>query len=483
MFSRNKKPTGRGEGKGMVWQDTGLGTASEVRNVFGPRPFAAHISTVGYDYDFHRGVDAPGDLDDPSYSPINGSVSRLHFTHFGWQSQAQYNKWTFEDTYFSAEFNLISSSLALTGSRAGSQSFPDVDYFYNTAGRIIHSGSDDWIVELKLLNTISITGALGFGVFDTDNNEFVTLEYDGSVFTVSGADADGALFADGTTLSQSAQTWLRIEYSQSIDQVSWKYGTDGDTFSTITSSIGTNFTTEAIPYFKPIIYWRSKDTDATAQKVEIENFNWIDDQTIGRFGNWIQITDSDKRVMLMHFRDIDVDIGDIVSAGQPIGLTGKTGFDTRSGRINSAHVHLEIIEDNEYSYANTDPVNPLKAGYLPRADVGNNITVTRVFENDPDGVHSFKLAVTCSRADQDFDLNEISLTGTSATRSINFDTRDGLNSDNDIPKNNGVYIVPEDFNGDSASYIVSVYFNTASVGTSFSSAYVKDASGLTLWSE
>jgi hypothetical protein len=459
MFSRNKKPTGRGEGQGMVWQDTGLGTASEVRDVFGPRPFAAHIPTVGYDYDFHRGVDAPGDLDDPSYSPINGSISRLHFTHFGWQSQVQYNRWTFEDTYSSAEFNLISSSLALTGSRVGSQAFPDVDYFYNTTDRIIHSGSDDWTIELKLLNAISITGALGFGAFDTDNNEFVTLEYDGSVFTVSGSDADGALFADGTTLSQSAQTWLRIEYSQS------------------------NFTTEAVPYMKPIIYWRSKDTDATAQEIVIENFNWIDDQTIGRFGNWIQITDSDKRVMLMHFRDLDVNIGDIVTAGQPIGLTGKTGFDTRSGRINSAHVHVEIIEDNEYSYANTDPVNPLKAGYLPRTDVSNNVTVTRIFEDDPDGVHSFKLAVTCSRADQDFDLNEISLTGTSATRSINFDTRAGLNSDNDIPKNNGVYIVPEDFNGDSTSYIVSVFFNTASVGTSFSSAYVKDANGVTLWNE
>lgn len=62
-------------------------------------------------------------------------------------------------------------------------------------------------------------------------------------------------------------------------------------------------------------------------------------------------------------------------------------------------------------------------------------------------------------------------------------TRAGLNADNDIPKEAGVYIVPVAFDYSSTEYEVSFYFNKATVGNTFISANIKDTEGTTLWSE
>ena len=84
-------------------------------------------------------------------------------------------------------------------------------------------------------------------------------------------------------------------------------------------------------------------------------------------------------------------------------------------------------------------------------------------------------------------LNEISLTGNLATRTINFNTRAGLAADNDIPVSGVVlavvYIVPEPFDASSPEYVVNLYFNKTAVGTTFVSAYVKDIAGTILWAE
>ena len=62
--------------------------------------------------------------------------------------------------------------------------------------------------------------------------------------------------------------------------------------------------------------------------------------------------------------------------------------------------------------------------------------------NDPNRVSSTLFKLVISRADQNFDLNEISMTGTTTTGTINFNTRAGLDTDADLPVNGGVYYVP-----------------------------------------
>jgi hypothetical protein len=119
---------------------------------------------------------------------------------------------------------------------------------------------------------------------------------------------------------------------------------------------------------------------------------------------------------------------------------------------------------------------------MPRANVSNNVSVVSSTANDPDAVSCNKLAITVTRADQDFDFNEISMTGNLATRTVNFNSRAGLNANVDIPKESGVYIVPGAFNAESASYTFDVYFSRAVVGTTVVSAYIKDCNGVTLWS-
>jgi len=214
----------------------------------------------------------------------------------------------------------------------------------------------------------------------------------------------------------------------------------------------------------------------------VYKFNLADENiSVGRFGNWMQISAPDRKIVLGHMRKVPAALGTFVSAGQIVGYSGETGFDAASGRIQTEHLHLELALTNAYEYSRAESVNPLRAGYLPRTNVSNNVAVVRTSGNDPDAVDSHILTITVTRADQDFDLNSITLTGNTTSRTINFDTRSGLHpTDVDTPKHSGVYLVPSAFNAASATYVLTVYFNKTTVGATFVSYSVLDSAGTTV---
>ena len=113
--------------------------------------------------------------------------------------------------------------------------------------------------------------------------------------------------------------------------------------------------------------------------------------------------------------------------------------------------------------------------------VGQVVTVT-VAANDPDAVDSHRLTITVTRADQDFDMNSITMVGNTTSRTINFNTRAGLNADEDIPKQSGMYMVPASFDENSATFVLVVYANKSVVGSTWVSGSILDTAGTTLWS-
>jgi hypothetical protein len=487
MFSRGGRP--QSKSSGVVWPDTGNGTPTTVKDVFGARPFSAHIATVGYDYDFHVGVDVDLESGETMYAPVGGSVIRLHRTHYGWESAAQLTYWTEDDDSSGAGATwarVAPSTLRITGTRGGAKTFPNVAKYKHSTERCFVtevSSLDDWEVRVKLASTTAITGKFGFCLHNEDASQYVGMEWDGTNATAVGARSGGALTSHGTNRAVTTEPWLRVQYVAATDTISWDVSSDAVTWSNVASQTTQTFTDGTRPKWIPLLYWRSTDTNAATATVDVDYFGWFDGNGIGRFGNWFQIGRDGDKFCMMHFQDLNVNLGDTVQAGQVVGTAGLTGFDTRSGQVNAEHCHLEYHGNSNALYAKEDAVNPLDRDILPRTNVSNNVTVTRSTANDPDGVACWRLRIQVARGAQDFDLNSVTLTGDLATRTVNWNTRAGLNADVDIPKHDGVYCVPVDFTANSSEYEVSFYFSKAVVGTSFTSASVLDTDGATLWSE
>jgi hypothetical protein len=192
------------------------------------------------------------------------------------------------------------------------------------------------------------------------------------------------------------------------------------------------------------------------------------------------MSDGGKKIPLIHFESLSVRIGAPVSPGTKLGYSGKTGGDTYSGRVNSEHAHLEAHRNAKYAYNKDEAVNPADAGYFPRVNVSNNVSVARSTALDPAGNTCWKVVVTVLRADNDFDFNSITLTGDLATRTVNWNTRAGLNANNDIPFYDGVYTVPQTFDETSAAYVVWFFFDKAIVGSTFVTGAVFDTSDVQL---
>lgn len=478
----------RGDGSGIRWPKDEPTEPNRITSAFGPRPFTLHITTVGYNYDFHRGIDISASLGEPVYSPINGSVIRAHETHYNWKYSDQLNRFTVLNPNSNGTFTFVTGAtphLLLNGIANGNFSH------ISSSAKLKHNKEkivphlDDFTIELELSSTISLTdGRIGLGITNQTNTEYASLEYDGNVFYIYGVHSSGAMNVNNTFVSSSGKTWLRLDYVLlPTSSISWQYSTDGDTFTTLATSSSLNFTDGYRPVYDPIIYWKSTTNTNTTSSIKINAFNWVDYQTVGRFGNWMFITDGNKRISVQHCDTINVTTGDIIQAGHVLGKVGDQGFDSRSGRIRYPHPHVEIAPGSNYINTINDSVNPLNPIYFPRIDTTNNTVVTRSTANDPDGVESWRLVITQSRNQEDIDLNYIALTGNLASRAINFNTRLGLNSDQDIPKLSGVYISASSFNENNTYSIRVFFFNKSVVGTSFTSFTVQDTQGNILASE
>ncbi len=470
----------RGPDTGICWPQSGTDVDEDVADIFGYRRFTVHTPP----YDFHRGVDVNwNQAGNPNYAPINGAITRWSYTHFMFDDDGNMDQFTETDPNSKATFSRNSSSLRIVGKNNGTVTLPSgLARFDCVTPLNPNTTNGDWYMDLQLASTVSLTGKLVYGMYDTVNDQYALLEYNGSTFTVKGKDAGGTMGVDGTTSTPSARTWMRIRYSQTSGNIKWQHSTDGVSFTDIATEASITWTRE-FPVFKAFVGW-DPAASGSDDTVDVDFFGWWDGDNIARFGNWIEVGASSDKWVMLHFRHLAIQRGAIVRAGDYVGLVGQTGFDTKSGRILTPHLHLEYIGNNKYDYSNADPTNPLDPDLLPRTNVSNNVSVVRSTGNDPNLVDSHILTITVDREDQDFDMNQISLTGNSATRTVNWNTRGGLNpTDNDDPVYDGVYEVPSTFDETSAAYVITVYFNKSTVGSTFVSAYVKDTEGNTLWSE
>jgi len=476
------RPKREPHANGVVWPDTGTDVPVAIRDIFGGRPFAAHIPTVGYDYDMHRGVDIPLVVGDTYLSPVTGRINRLNRSHFPFTTTRYQSYWQATASGFGGSWVHAAPGLTLTGTRGGTNSFPTTENF-QAHRQGIDMTAGQWEFRVKMTDAQgAINGAFGIGVADTLTSQYAVMEWDGTNVRCMGSSSSGALANHNTTAAvTSGHRWLRVRSNGTTLQLATS--SDGDAWTNKFTETNPTWTNGDAPSWRATLYYRSKDTHGTPDVINIVSAGWYDSNGIGRFGNWFSVARAADKFAALHFDDLLVEQGDIVAAGQAVGTVGLTGFDDRSGPVLSAHVHIEWTPNANSSYANDDAQNPLKAGIMPRTNVSNNVSVVRTTANDPDGLDSYKLVVTCTRQAQDFDMNEFSLTGNTNTRSFNWDTRANLNADNDIPKNAGIYIVASSFDEDSASYVVTIYFNKATVGNTFVSAFVKDCNGVTLWSE
>jgi hypothetical protein len=464
----------RGDGVGMCWPQSpsAVGTVEEV---FGPRTFAS--PPHAYPYDLHAGIDVDADAGDPIYSSLSGAVCRRHVTHFGFEDAEQLSEFTESDAASSATFALGSNELTVTCARVGVVSLANAAK-YAMAARVSPTAGN-YVLEVNFDSVTALTGTFGIGVFNAADTEYVGIETDGTNIVLRGVGTT-TFTADAASYAVAGRTWLRIEYTASTNTYNWKHSGDGETWTSITTETGRAFTL-ATPHMRPCLYWKSADTNATPFTVMVYKFNLADENiSVGRFGNWIQISAPGRKIVLGHMRKVPAALGTFVSAGQIVGYSGETGFDAASGRIQTEHLHLELALTNAYEYSRAESVNPLRAGYLPRTNVSNNVAVVRDTANDPDAVDCHRLTITVTRADQDFDVNSITLTGNTTSRTINLDSRSGLNADVDTPKQSGVYLVPSAFNAASPTYVLAVYFSKAVVGATFVSYSVLDSAGTTV---
>jgi hypothetical protein len=468
-------------GSGYAWPDTGLSTHGNVADVFGPRLFPAHVATEGFNYDYHRGIDINYNaIGNTTYSPICGNIIRWSYTHFGWEHDDQLSRWSSVNSFNkSRSASVITVSGLRNANNAGfTTSLPR---YQNTSK--LEMVTADWELQLKYNSAFSTAGAFGYGILSTENSEFLTADYDGTTHTAKGTDKNGSVSFTGGSTSASANLWSRMRFVQASGTYLWDRSSDGVTWTNYAKSTTAAFTTTAGPAYRVMLYYRAKDSPGTTETCDIDFIGWYDNNTIGRFGNWVEIASQSNKILMAHHRELTSLPGSRVLAGDAIGRTGATGFDTQSGRIATPHTHVEWIPNNNFIYSQNESKNPLDSSILPRTNVSNNVSATITSVNDPDAVSSHLLQLSATRADQDFDVNEISMTGTTTTRTINFNTRGGINTSNDTPKVSGVYIVPHSFDSTTSPWVLDVYFNNAVVGNNVLSAYIKDTKGNVLWSQ
>ena len=471
-----------------------LPNGSDVGDPFGPRPFAPHTSTVGYDYDWHRGVDFPGNENDPIKAPMGGSVVRRHYTHFLYWHDDALNEFTVDDVDNAIDLSINDGILSLAWD---ANLVPTSNDFLGSSkvilNQLLDPDSGDLDLRLRISNPdFDGQGAIGLAIYDISNSEYAAIDYDSSTVGLlcHAVDADGV---DATTNGESQTPnqsvyWLRLFYDQSADELLFQYGTDGysegepTTWDTVSTWSSPNWTQTGYASMQACFYFRR----TTEEAVNLSSNLWvnllaIDNKTIGRFGNWVTILRGDESFIVMHMSHIYADYGPI-QAGEVVGTVGKTGFDSRSGLILNNHVHIERIYPGAYYfYENDAPVNPLAPGILPRANVNNNISAVLTEGTDPNDDDCHILTVTTTREDNDFDLNLITLTGSDGTRTVNFNTREGLNpGDSDVPDYDGVYIIPQDFDDEDTDYVVAFYFQKDVVGSVVLSWELQDTEGTTL---
>lgn len=491
-----RPPVPRSCDPGIVWPVSGTDAVATLGDIFGDRTFSGGTGHAT-GRDFHRGIDLVDNIDGagepagkggvPILSPIHGRVIRKFYGFFQFDDAANMSELAETDAGSKATFSQGSSKLTIVGKNDGTVTFPSgLARLEKIKPFQMDITGNDWVMDFQLASSISTTtGKLVMGIYDSVNAQWLCLEYDGATYTCKGVKATGTMTNNNATASVSGKLWGRIYFEASSGKVYWQYSTDGLTWTDIVSG-GEAFTVTNRGGFKAFIGWDPAASGGD-DTVNVEMWGSGDTSSVNRFGNWIEIANATSKFCMMHFRHISVNLGDEVRPGQQVALTGQTGFDIRSGRILSNHCHIEYHPTNAHDYSNADPVNPLSALILPRASTTVSIGVVRDSATDPNagGNDCHRLTITIDRGTyQNFQINSFSLTGNTTVRTVNWNTRAGLDpADQDTNYYDGVYFQPVAFDETSSQYVFKIYFKKSTVGSTFVSAYVKDPEGNTLWSE
>lgn len=417
-------------------------------------------------------------------------MARGWYGFFGFQDAAQMNQFLLTNTNSSLAVAHGTDILVMTCTRNGVASFPSGIDTYASKYLNIDPITGDWIVDIQFTATPTVSaGGVGIGIFNAGSTEYVALEYNGTTFTTHGKSNGATWTADGSTFAVANKTWMRVAYTLATTTYAWAYSTDGQTWTNLTTETGKTFTT-VLAAMTPLLYWRSGDVNASPFTINVDDFEYMDaSQTITRFGNWVMISTPTYKIIQCHFQTLYIaSIGvavyptNFVSAGQLLGTVGETGYDYTSGRVTVEHAHFEYAANNGSIYANADAINILDPSLMPRTNSTTNCSIALTSGNDPDGnaCHIITLTELRVGTNENFDFNSMTFTGNTTSVTMNWNTRAGLNVNNDIPKQAGLYIVPTNMNEASTQYVSAFYFSKATYGNTFVSCTIYDTAGTLL---
>jgi murein DD-endopeptidase MepM/ murein hydrolase activator NlpD len=478
---------------GIVWPISGGEAVSTIGDPFGHRTFSGGTGHAG-GVDFHRGMDMADDQDGPGQpagsggvavvSPIHGKVIRKYKGYFHFFDADDMTELAEVDPGSKATFTRTAGNLAIVGKNDGTVTFPSgLAALQKIQPFNADLAGNDYCAYFRLASTVSLTGKIVVGIYDATNDQYLALEYNGATFTCKGKKVSGAMTNNGVTATPAACVWGMVWVDIATGKAYWKYSTDGNTWTDIVGA-GEAFTVTNQCGFKMFIGWDPAAAGGD-DTVNVQEFGGGDAGSIPRFGNWLEISNSSGQFDMMHFRKITVALGAEVRPGDALGLTGRTGLDLRSGKIIQNHLHMEYRPTNVHDYANSDPKNPLSALLLPRVSTAISIAVVRDTAMDPNTglVDCHRLTITVDRGTyQNFQINEFQMVGNTTSRTLNWNTRAGLDpADQDANVYDGLYFQPVAFDEDSSQYVFKLYASKAVIGATWVSGYVKDADANSLW--
>jgi hypothetical protein len=439
-------------GPGVAWPDTGSTTeSSHVKSAFGWRIFNSHIPTLGHDNDFHRGVDVDMELNDPVYSLIAGAVTRVERYDWLFTQAADLDDFDQADET-GHTISVDTGALQIEHDASATTFGTTID-----CPRVHQTVGVNGDVEIRAeIDPQSMADGDEVGIYlkdATDAAKWITAYHTQASSTeqVGSADRNGSgdtVSRTEATAAHESNTWLRIDWDQSTGGYTAYRSDDGDEWTTIaTGTVGAAN--------KPVIgvYVASAGAAVTGR---VAWWAYEDADKIGRFGNWMMLAGMSPlapsepiRAIVLHCGELQVGLGDVVEVGQQIATAHRTGWDYVSGTVLYPHPHIEFLpyddtSSNQALYSNDVSINPLTPGLLPRADVNDNITVSVTEADDPDDVASWRYSITFARRDEDFDLGKLEFVEGETTKTVNLNTRDGLDpTDSDEPSYDGVYFDPQ----------------------------------------
>ncbi len=188
-----------------------------------------------------------------------------------------------------------------------------------------------------------------------------------------------------------------------------------------------------------------------------------------RFGNWILVRIDSANGQPRHNAYLHLNgfhrfnVGDTVSTIDTIGYMGKSGYE-----INTIHLHFELYKNLNGTAIDKDKAkNPIEI--LPYTN-SNSYVVNFITNGDSS-------AVEVSTPDTELDFDGLTIYGSSASRTIGFNSRVGIDPlNNDNPYYNDVSIVPDQFIQDSSTQRIRFWTKNSVIGT-IDSVLLNDAKG------